>query len=80
MRLLLESEGVGVEMSRASYESGEWADAIEQAWRKGKERKARKRAEGETGKRREEGRKMAKEITEWVGRWKAEACLAEEGN
>lgn len=70
LRLLLNQEGVGVELSRLSYESGEWARAIDDAWQKGKELKARKRKEGETGKRREEGREMAKGLVEWVERWK----------
>lgn len=64
LRLLLNQEGVGVELSRSSYESGEWAAAIEEAWQNGKERKARKREEGETGKRKAEGREMAKGIVE----------------
>ncbi|PFH53134.1 hypothetical protein AMATHDRAFT_73660 [Amanita thiersii Skay4041] len=42
LRLLLEKEGVGVELSRASYEEGEWAKAISQAWELGREEKARK--------------------------------------
>lgn len=70
LRLLLEQEGTGVELSRSSYESGEWAAAIDEAWHAGKARKAAKRKQGETGKRKEEGRKMAQEIVEWVGRWK----------
>ncbi|TCD72001.1 hypothetical protein EIP91_000133 [Steccherinum ochraceum] len=69
LRLLLNQEGVGVELSRSSYESGEWAAAIEEAWQKGKERKARKREEGETGKRKTEGREMAKGIVDWVEKW-----------
>ncbi|CDO74499.1 hypothetical protein BN946_scf184979.g54 [Trametes cinnabarina] len=71
LRLYLEREGVGVELSRTAYEQGEWADAIEAAWCKGREAKARKRAEGETGRRSAEGRQMACEVVEWVRRWKA---------
>jgi len=70
LRLLLQQEGVGIELSRASYESGEWANAIEEAWLKGRERKARKRREGETGRRKQEGRVMAQTIVDWVGKWK----------
>ncbi|THH29917.1 hypothetical protein EUX98_g4266 [Antrodiella citrinella] len=70
LRLLLQQEGVGVELSRASYESGEWASAIEEAWQKGRARKAEKREEGETGKRREEGRVMAETIVQWIEEWK----------
>ncbi|KAH8100949.1 hypothetical protein BXZ70DRAFT_988629 [Cristinia sonorae] len=69
LRLLLNQSGVGVELSRSKYESGEWASAIEEAWSKGKEGKRVKRLEGETGKRREEGRVMAEGIVEWVERW-----------
>lgn len=70
LRLLLEKEGVGVELSRTSYESGEWAEAVEQAYSKGKEAKARKRREGETGKRASEGKMMAETLVDWVKCWK----------
>ncbi|KAI8980058.1 hypothetical protein BD414DRAFT_420926 [Trametes punicea] len=70
LRLFLEREGVGIELSRTQYEQGEWADAVEAAWRAGREAKARKRAEGETGKRCAEGRRMANEVVEWVRKWK----------
>ncbi|KAI9061096.1 hypothetical protein FKP32DRAFT_1655051 [Trametes sanguinea] len=71
LRLFLEREGFGVELSRTAYEQGEWADAVEAAWRAGREAKTRKRTEGETGKRAEEGRQMAAEVIAWVKRWKA---------
>ncbi|RPD68439.1 hypothetical protein L226DRAFT_540699 [Lentinus tigrinus ALCF2SS1-7] len=71
LRLYLEQEGVGVELSRTQYEMGEWADAVEEAYRKGLEAKARKRQVGETGKRAEEGREMAQYVVDWVGRWQA---------
>ncbi|KAI0749755.1 hypothetical protein C8Q80DRAFT_1232487 [Daedaleopsis nitida] len=70
LRLYLEREGVGVELSRTQYEVGEWADAIEVAWQRGREAKARKRQEGETGRRKEEGREMAQYVVDWVWRWK----------
>ena len=70
LRLFLEREGVGIELSRAQYEQGEWADAIEAAWRAGRAAKMRKRAEGDTGRRKEEGARMAKEVVEWVESWK----------
>lgn len=38
---------------------------------RGKKAKAKKRQEGETGKRREEGKKMATELLDWLDRWKA---------
>jgi len=71
LRLLLDTEGVGVELSRTSYEVGEWADAVEEAWLKGKDKKANKRKEGETCKRKEEGRVMATQLVDWVDRRKA---------
>lgn len=70
LRLLLQHEGVGVELSRASYEGGEWAAAVEEAYLKGREAKARKRAEGETGKRAREGKEMAEGLVSWIKRWK----------
>ncbi|KAF8071748.1 transmembrane amino acid transporter protein-domain-containing protein [Lyophyllum atratum] len=36
LRLLLNREGVGVELSRQSYEAGDWALAVEEAWARGK--------------------------------------------
>lgn len=71
LRLLLESEGVGVELSRSYYEKGEWAGAVQEAYMRGKDVKAKKRKEGETGKRREEGREMARGLLDWLDRWKA---------
>ncbi|KZT73070.1 hypothetical protein DAEQUDRAFT_808608 [Daedalea quercina L-15889] len=71
LRLLLDSEGVGVELSRGCYERGEWADAVLEAYMRGKEAKARKRQEGETGKRREEGSEMARGLLDWLDLWKA---------
>ncbi|KAI0768005.1 hypothetical protein BD413DRAFT_479847 [Trametes elegans] len=77
LRLFLQREGTGVELSRTQYEQGEWAQAVETAWHAGRERKAQKRCEGETGKRRVEGEQMAREVVEWVERWKeGAACTA----
>ena len=70
LRLLLERDGVGVELSRESYEAGEWADAVQEAYTRGKDAKERKRAEGETGKRAKEGRTMASLLINWVHEWK----------
>lgn len=70
LRLLLQREGAGVELERVKYEVGEWAEAVEEAWMRGREAKARKRREGETGRRTEEGREMARIVVDWVGRWK----------
>ncbi|TFY57485.1 hypothetical protein EVJ58_g6990 [Rhodofomes roseus] len=73
LRLLLGSEGVGVELSRSCYEKGDWADAVQEAYMRGKDAKAKKRQEGETGKRRKEGREMARGLLDWLDRWKAGA-------
>lgn len=70
LRQLLATEGVGVELSRISYEMGEWADAVEEAWLKGRHAKEKKRKEGETGKRHEEGRQMANELVRWLEHWR----------
>lgn len=66
---------MGVELSRTSYESGEWTKAVEEAHRKGKEAKTRKRKEGETGKRATEGKEMAEGLVAWVERWKSEETV-----
>ncbi|KAJ7873157.1 hypothetical protein B0H13DRAFT_2058643 [Mycena leptocephala] len=63
LRRLLDHDGVGVELSRESYEAGDWAGAIETAWQNGKAGKSSKRKSGEAGlslkTREEEGRKLA---------------------
>ncbi|KAH9945028.1 uncharacterized protein BXZ73DRAFT_86604 [Epithele typhae] len=69
LRLYLDQEGAGVELSRTQYEVGEWAEAIERAYQLGKDAKARKRVVGETGQRAEEGRNMAQSLVDWVDRW-----------
>ena len=59
-----------MELSRTSYESGEWAGAVNEAYHRGKDAKVRRRMEGETGKRAAEGKEMAGTLIEWVERWK----------
>ncbi|KAM5537184.1 hypothetical protein V8D89_009117 [Ganoderma adspersum] len=71
LRVFLEREGVGVRMGRERYEVGEWAEAVEEAYVRGREGKERMRREGESGRREEEGREMARGLVEWVGRWQA---------
>jgi hypothetical protein len=77
LRLLLDREGVGVELSRQSYEAGDWATAVDEAWMKGREAKARMRRKAEMGigldKRNEEGRKLARHIVDWTQEWWATA-------
>lgn len=36
LRLLLEAEGTGVELSRHEYESGQWAKKVDEAYHKGR--------------------------------------------
>ena len=43
LRRLLERDGVGAELERSSYEAGDWAPAIREAWKRGKHLKERKR-------------------------------------
>ncbi|KAF9453486.1 hypothetical protein P691DRAFT_771456 [Macrolepiota fuliginosa MF-IS2] len=48
LRMYLDQEGVGIELSRAAYEGGEWARSVEEAYHKGwtlKEQKKRKEFE-----------------------------------
>ncbi|KAJ3508108.1 hypothetical protein NLJ89_g5938 [Agrocybe chaxingu] len=47
LRLLLEREGVGVELSRQAYEAGDWGGAVGEALMKGAATKERKRREME---------------------------------
>lgn len=46
LRMYLDQEGVGVELSRAGYENGEWARSVEEAYCKGWEMKQLKRKKG----------------------------------
>ncbi|KAK0469503.1 uncharacterized protein EV420DRAFT_1494846 [Desarmillaria tabescens] len=70
LRLLLDNEGVGVELSRDSYEAGEWAHAVQDAFLKGQAAKIKKREEMAAGvginTRAAQGKKMAASVVEWV--------------
>jgi hypothetical protein len=80
LRLLLERDGAGVELSREDYEGGNWAAAIERAWNSGGDAKRLKRLEGETGKRQEEVKEMGRRVVDWIVDWKwkcAEQCIDE---
>ena len=80
LRLLLERDGVGVELSREDYEGGNWATAVEMAWNLGREAKHRKRLEGETGKREEQVKEMGRRVVDWIVEWRlkcAEQCFDE---
>ncbi|KAG2117753.1 hypothetical protein DEU56DRAFT_747920 [Suillus clintonianus] len=73
LKLLLAREGVGIEISREAYETGEWASAVEDAWSLGKNAKAEMRRRGRLGidmdKRDEEGKLLAGRVTDWVKTW-----------
>lgn len=75
LRHLLDNEGVGVELSRQSYEAGDWAAAISEAWIKGDAAKRKKREDMAmgigAGIRDGEGRKMAQGVVDWVNKWTA---------
>lgn len=45
LRLLLDQQGVGVELARADYEEGYWTSAVREAYSRGCDAKAKKRAE-----------------------------------
>lgn len=47
LSLLLHQKGVGVELSRARYELGDWSSRIEEAWLKGKAAKMESRRLGD---------------------------------
>lgn len=70
LRLLLERDGVGVELSREDYEGGNWATAVESAWNSGSEAKRLKRLEGETGKRQKQVKDMGRSVMDWIVDWK----------
>ncbi|KAG6856509.1 hypothetical protein H0H87_003702 [Tephrocybe sp. NHM501043] len=73
LRLLLDREGVGVELSRQSYEAGDWALAVEDAWARGKAAKCRKRADAWAGKgmdtKQKQGLDMARMVVSWTQDW-----------
>ena len=75
LRLLLEREGVGVEMSRDAYEAGEWARAIADAWRAGAKRKLERRAGMHAPDRHAQGLKMARDVITWVNEWAVSSNL-----
>ncbi|KAK0194058.1 hypothetical protein F5146DRAFT_1110435 [Armillaria mellea] len=70
LRLLLDNEGVGVELSRDFYEAGEWAHAVQDAFLKGRTAKTKKRKEMAAGvgadMRTVQGKKMAASVVAWV--------------
>jgi len=71
LRLLLDHEGVGVEMTRDAYEAGEWACAVSEAWSAGGQRKLERRAGEHAPDRRAQGLQMARDVVAWVNEWVA---------
>ncbi|KAF9243460.1 hypothetical protein BU15DRAFT_42840 [Melanogaster broomeanus] len=73
LKLFLSQQGVGVELSRAAYEAGHWAPAVEDAWLLGRHAKAKKRETGRLGigmdLRDKEGRALATRVINWVTAW-----------
>ncbi|KAJ4477325.1 hypothetical protein J3R30DRAFT_3404693 [Lentinula aciculospora] len=75
LRILLEKEGTGVEMSRADYEGGRWVERVKEAWEKARVAKEWKRkVEGgemmlganRITEREVEIRDMARVVVDWV--------------
>lgn len=66
LRLLLDNEGVGLELSRDAYEAGDWADTVQEAWLKGKDAKAKQRQAGGSHLRQEQAGKLASSFVDWV--------------
>lgn len=64
---------MGIELSRQSYEAGDWADVVKEAWIRGKDAKAKKRVDMAAGigidQREIEGRGMAKTVIDWTSDW-----------
>ncbi|KAF9048554.1 hypothetical protein BJ165DRAFT_1460527 [Panaeolus papilionaceus] len=73
LRLLLDQEGVGVELSRQLYEAGDWAAAVNEALIRGADMKEAKRYEMANGinvhRREDEGKALARTVLDWVRRW-----------
>jgi hypothetical protein len=71
--VLLDREGVGIELSRQKYEAGDWCLAVTEAFISGQDMKERKRYEMANGigvdKRAQEGKKLARTVTDWVRAW-----------
>ena len=76
LRLLMDQEGTGIELSRQKYEAGDWSSAVTEAFISGQDMKKRKRFEMANGigvdKREQEGKKLAETVTDWVKAWWSE--------
>lgn len=73
LRLYLQREGVGIELPRQSYEDGDWANTVQQAWLQGHAQKSKKRRDAVAGigltRRRDEGSRMARQVVDWTTNW-----------
>lgn len=70
LRLLIKSKGVGIELGREKYETGDWAGTVEEAWHKGAFLKEKRRKRGEDATREQEIADMARTLVGWVNEWK----------
>lgn len=68
LKLLLDQSGVGIEISREKYESGDWADLVEEAWEKGRKAKEERRVLGVEGRERRmrEAGVFAGDVVKWI--------------
>ncbi|KZW02889.1 hypothetical protein EXIGLDRAFT_664914 [Exidia glandulosa HHB12029] len=66
LRILIQTRGVGLEMTREQYESGDWATLVQQAWELGREKKAAKIQRGVDTQRQKELRTLAGQVLEWI--------------
>ena len=73
LRLLMDREGTGIELSRQKYEAGDWSSAVTEAFINGQDMKKKKRFEMANGigvdKREQEGKRLAETVTDWVKAW-----------
>ncbi|TFY82410.1 hypothetical protein EWM64_g1599 [Hericium alpestre] len=69
LQLLLDSEGVGVEMEHEEYEAGSWAVKVAEAWKQGGYAKVERRSGLRVVDRQSQGRAMAEFVVDWVGEW-----------
>lgn len=75
LRIMLQTRGVGLEMTREQYESGDWAKLVQEAYDLGKGRKAAKLARGIDVQRQQDLRALATDVLEWI-RYRRRPCSA----
>jgi hypothetical protein len=76
LRLLLDGNGVGLELSRSSYEMGDWAAAIHEAYEKGKHVKERRRMQ-DSAHSVDQIKELAQKVMDWVVHWSRQVRAAE---